>query len=91
MPDGYASLEFTQEFITDLTRKRWQSIELAAIIKCLGLLDEDDRHPSLRIHALVGDRDGTWTAYVNRSIRLTFERLAGGRRRMLSLSRHYDD
>jgi mRNA-degrading endonuclease YafQ of YafQ-DinJ toxin-antitoxin module len=91
MPDGYTSLEFTEEFVNDLTRKRWQSAELAAVIKCLRLLDEDDRHPSLRIHALVGDQDGIWTAYVNRSIRLTFERLAGGRRRVLSLSRHYDD
>ena len=90
MSDYLPNLDWTTRFIDDLLDNRFSAAERSAIKKALTLLDENDRHPSLRVHKLEGDREGSWTAYVNQAIRITFERLPNGRRRLLTLTRHYD-
>jgi hypothetical protein len=63
---------------------------LLLFLNAIRLLDRDERHPSLRIHQLHGDREGSWSVSASRELRMTFERLADGRHRMLTCSRHYD-
>jgi hypothetical protein len=57
----------------------------------LDLLEESDRHPSLNIHQLKGQQAGLWTAYASKSLRITFERREGGRKRLIEASQHYGD
>jgi len=38
----------------------------------------------------MGDRSGSWAASPFKELRMTFERLEGNRKRMLTCSRHYD-
>ncbi len=53
------------------------------------LLDEDERHPSLRVHELRGGLEGTWSASASDALRITFLRAEGGRKILLRCSRHY--
>jgi mRNA-degrading endonuclease YafQ of YafQ-DinJ toxin-antitoxin module len=85
----YETLDFTDTFLSTLT-KDFSAAERRVLIKALRLLDQDEKHPSLRVHPLHGDREGSWSASASSSLRLTFERLPGGRKRMLTCSRHYD-
>ncbi len=87
---AYLTLDFTAEFLADFARRDFGAADRAAILKALQLLDADERHPSLRVHELHGDREGSWSASASDSLRLTFERLPGGRKRMLTCSRHHD-
>ena len=87
---GYRSLDFTDTFLSSFASKDFNSAERKLFLKALRLLDEDERHPSLRVHQLRGDREGSWSASASRELRMTFERLPDGRRRMLTCSRHYD-
>jgi len=84
------SLDLTVRFIDDLLDNSFSASERSAAKKALALLDENERHPSLRVHKLEGDMEGSWTAYVTRSIRVTFDRLPEGRKRLLTLTRHHD-
>ncbi len=87
---GYTTLAFTETFLATFTAKDFTSADRSAILKALRLLDDDDRHPSLRVHKLEGDRRGSWSASGTRSIRITFERLDGGHKRLLTCSKHHD-
>ena len=58
-------------------------------VRGLRLLDENERHPSLRVHQLEGELAWTWSASASDELRLTFLRLPGGRKRLLTCSRHY--
>jgi len=87
---AYRTLEFTETFLTVFAGRDWSVAERKVLLKALRLLDEDDRHPSLRVHRLVGDREGSWSASASGELRMTFERLPAGRIRMLTCSRHYD-
>jgi mRNA-degrading endonuclease YafQ of YafQ-DinJ toxin-antitoxin module len=58
-------------------------------VKAIGFLDEDERHPSLRVHELGGDLAGTWSASASDDLRLLFVRTEGGRKVLLACSRHY--
>ncbi|MCZ7576207.1 MAG: hypothetical protein M5U18_03805 [Dehalococcoidia bacterium] len=91
MNEDLPSLDFALRFVDDLLNNRFSAAERSAVKKALTLLDENERHPSLRVHRLGGDMEGSWTAYVTRSIRVTFERLPDGGKRLLTLTRHYDD
>ncbi|MHB8507333.1 MAG: hypothetical protein ACYDGR_01625 [Candidatus Dormibacteria bacterium] len=53
------------------------------------LLDADERHLSLEVHQLGGDRRGQWAAKADAELRLTFERLEDGRKLLLSCTHHY--
>jgi mRNA-degrading endonuclease YafQ of YafQ-DinJ toxin-antitoxin module len=86
----FASLEFTDTFLGDLVRGNFSAAETAATLRALELLDANERHPSLRVHALQGPLVGVWSAAASKSLRLTFERLPGGRKRLLTFTRHYD-
>ncbi len=90
MADGYRSLDFTATFLETFAARDFTAKDRAAILKALRLLDENEQHPSLRIHKLTGDRDGSWSASATGSLRLTFQRMEAGRKRMLTVSKHYD-
>jgi mRNA-degrading endonuclease YafQ of YafQ-DinJ toxin-antitoxin module len=68
------SLLITTEFQRSLTDRRFTAADQAAILRALVLLDENERHPSLRGHKLEGDLQGTWFASASDSLRLLFER-----------------
>lgn len=76
--------------VSTFAGKDFTASERKALLKALRLLDEDERHPSLRVHQLRGDREGSWSASASGVLRLTFERLPEGRKRMLTCSKHYD-
>lgn len=86
-----ASLVFTDSFLLDLggAKSRFTAAERRKILKALQLLDSDERHPSLEVHQLVGDRRGQWAAKADAQLRLTFERLPGGRKLLLACTHHY--
>lgn len=90
MPDGYRTLDFTQTFLTTFAGRDFTASDRKAFLKALRLLDEDERHRSLRVHQLKGDRQGSWSASASGVLRLTFERLPDGRKRLLTCSKHYD-
>lgn len=90
MARGYRTLDFTQTFLETFASKDFTVSDRAAILKAVRLLDENDRHRSLRVHKLEGDREGSWSASASDVLRLTFERLEGGRKRLLTCSKHYD-
>jgi mRNA-degrading endonuclease YafQ of YafQ-DinJ toxin-antitoxin module len=90
MGGAYTSLDFTETFLRDLSATGFGASEKAALLQALRLLDENERHPSLRVHQLHGDRDGSWSVSASSSLRMTFERRPGGRKRMLTCSRHYE-
>jgi mRNA-degrading endonuclease YafQ of YafQ-DinJ toxin-antitoxin module len=87
---AYRRIDFTDTFLESFSSKDLTSSDRAAILKALRLLDDDEQHPSLRVHKLAGDREGSWSASASRVLRLTFERLDAGRKRMLTCSKHYD-
>ncbi len=90
MADGYRSLDFTAAFLETFAARDFTAGDRAAILKALRLLDENEEHPPLRVRKLAGDREGSWSASVGGSLRLSFERLEAGRKRMLTVSKHYD-
>ncbi|MGE3422769.1 MAG: hypothetical protein AB7N24_12045 [Dehalococcoidia bacterium] len=87
---GYETLEFTDTWLEDFTDRRLSASDRGRILKALRLLDVEERHPSPRVHQLEGDRRGSWSASASDTLRLTFERLADGRKRLLTCTRHYD-
>jgi hypothetical protein len=87
---GYDTLDFTDTFLITFAGRDFSTADCSALLKALRLLDQNERYPSLRIHQLKGDREGSWSASASDVLRLTFERLADGRKRMLTCSRHYD-
>lgn len=86
----YQSLDFTDTFLQAFAAKDFSASDRAALLRALRLLDQNDKHPSLRVHKLQGDREGSWSASASGALRVTFERLAGGRKRLLTCSKHYD-
>ena len=87
---SYLTIEFTDLFLLDFADRRFSASERARFLKALRLFDDNERHPSLRIHKLEGDEEGSWTVSASDSLRMTFERLPGGRKRMLTCSHHYE-
>jgi hypothetical protein len=84
-------LEFTPEFFEDYAARRFNAADRRAILRSLELLSENERHPSLRVHQLEGQSREVWSASASRSIRMTFLRLARGRKLLLTCTRHYTD
>lgn len=85
----YQTLEFTDIFLEDLVSQDFTTSDRRRFIRALRLLDTDERHPSLRVHELQGPLAGVWSASVSDQLRMSFERLAGGRKLTLTCSRHY--
>jgi len=90
MAGAYRTLDFTDTFLQTFATRDFTASDRSAILKALRLLDENDRHPSLRVHELKGDRAGSWSASASGFLRLTFERLPDGRKRLLTCSKRYD-
>ncbi len=88
--DAYRTLDFTETFLETYASRDFNRQDRARFRKALRLLDDDERHPSLRVHKLEGDRAGSWSVSASRELRMTFERHPDGRKRMLTCSRHYD-
>jgi len=84
-----SNLEFTTEFLA--TFQRLSTTDQGRVSRALELLDQNERHPSLNVHQLKGQQAGVWTAYATKSLRITFERLAGSRKRLVGASHHYRD
>lgn len=86
----YESIDFTEMFLESYASRDLTAAERGSFLKALRLLDQDERHPSLRVHRLRGDREGSWSASASHELRMTFERSPDGRHRMLTCSRHHD-
>lgn len=89
MPDTYRTLDFTPDFLASLVDRRFSQRDRERLVRALRLLDDNERHPSLHVHELHGNLAGTWSAYASDELRITFERLPGGRKRLLTCSHHY--
>lgn len=87
----YGTLDFTETFLESYAGGEFSEKERRLFRKALRLLDQDEKHPSLRVHKLQGDREGSWSASASGELRMTFERQPDGRKRMLTCSRHYGD
>lgn len=90
MSDDLGSLELTIRFIDDILELRLTAGDRAVVKKAIRLLATDETHPSLRVHKMLGNEAGVWSASVTSVLRITFMRLEGGRKRLLTLTRHYD-
>lgn len=91
MPEGYRTISFTETFLEILISKDFTQSERRRVLKAIRLLDDDERHPSLRVHELRGDLKGIWSASASKELRITFEKLAGAQKRLLTCSHHYGD
>ncbi len=54
----YRTLRFTQTFIENLIGPDFTAGERRRFVRALGLLDINERHPSLRVQQLRGDLKG---------------------------------
>jgi plasmid maintenance system killer protein len=87
----YRTLALTSEFLDSLISDAFSAGDRRRFVRALRLLDENERHPSLRVHALRGDREGQWSASASDQLRITFRRLPNGLKELLECSRHYGD
>jgi hypothetical protein len=87
---AFQTLDFTDTFLETFASRSFSAQDRRRILNALRLLDDNEQHPSLRVHDLKGDREGSWSASASESLRITFERIPGGRKRLLTCSRHYD-
>ncbi len=88
MPD-YETFVFTTEFTESLTKL--SPADQRRVFAALRQLDTDEKTSSLQVHQLKGQQAGTWTAYATKKLRITFERLEDGRKRLLEANQHYGD
>lgn len=88
MPD-YRTLVFTDEFLDSVFAL--SSTNQRRIRRALRQFDTDEATPSLHVHQLKGQQAELWTAYASKSLRITFKRLEGGRKRLIEASQHYGD
>ena len=85
----YDLLQLSSDFLDDLLGDRFTKAVRRRFVGALGLLDTDETHLSLRVHELRGTDQGTWSASASDELRITFERLSNGRKRLLGCNRHY--
>jgi plasmid maintenance system killer protein len=88
---GYATLEVSVELLESFGGNEFSFAERRRFLRALRLLDENERHRSLRVHALKGDKEGLWSASACDELRITFRRLPNGRKAIVECSRHYGD
>lgn len=91
MATAYRTLSFTETFLETFVGKDFTRNERKQLLKALRLLDQNERHPSLRVHELHGDLAGVWSASASKDLRITFERISDGRKCLLTCSHHYAD
>jgi mRNA-degrading endonuclease YafQ of YafQ-DinJ toxin-antitoxin module len=88
---SYRTLFFTETFLETFISKDFTRNERKQLLKALRLLDQNERHPSLRVHELRGDLTDLWSASASKELRITFERISDGRKCLLTCSHHYAD
>jgi mRNA-degrading endonuclease YafQ of YafQ-DinJ toxin-antitoxin module len=86
----YSTLLFCDEFMETFGSKDFKDADRRQFRKALRLLDQNELHPSLRVHELEGSLKGVWSASASDVLRMTFTRLSDGKKAMLTCSRHYD-
>jgi mRNA-degrading endonuclease YafQ of YafQ-DinJ toxin-antitoxin module len=89
--ESYHALLITRTFLETLCSREFSATERRQLLNALDRLDRDERHPSLRVHQLQGNLAGHWSASASRHLRITFERLDNGVKRLIACSRHYGD
>jgi mRNA-degrading endonuclease YafQ of YafQ-DinJ toxin-antitoxin module len=87
--EQYQTLDFTATFLRSLVSQDFSAADRRRFLRALELLDTNERHPSLRVHQLQGPEEGIWSASASDELRVTFLRREGGRKLMLTCSRHY--
>jgi hypothetical protein len=85
------SLRVTPTFLETLLDKEFSASDRRAFVKALLLLDSNEKHPSLRVHALRDPLAGFWSVSASRSLRMTFIREADGIKRLMTCSHHDGD
>ena len=85
----YPTLVFTTAFFESFTRSGFSATDQRRFVRVLELLDANEQFPSLRVHQLHGVEAGLWSASTSGSLRITFKRLADGRKELIECSRHY--
>ncbi|MHB8648398.1 MAG: hypothetical protein ACYDAR_21665 [Thermomicrobiales bacterium] len=86
---AYETLEFTHRFLEQLISKDFTATDRRRLLQALRLLDNNEQHPSLRVHELQGKLKGKWSVSASDELRMTFVRRDGGRKLMESCTRHY--
>ena len=87
----FESLIFSDRFPAAFADRRFTVADRAALLKALELLNQNETHPSLRVHALKGAQAGTVSAWASRSLRINFTRAADGKKPLIDCTKHYDD
>ena len=90
MPDAFRTLDFTVTFLESFAGRDFTPSDRKAFLKALRLLDQNERHPSLRVHKLEGEREELWSASASVVLRFTFVRAEEGRKILMTCSKHYD-
>ena len=85
----FRTLDFSDEFLESYGSAVFSSKERALFVKALRLLDSDEQHPSLRVHARRGKLAGLWSASASLELRITFRREPNGRKTLMACTRHY--
>lgn len=86
---SYQTIELTHTFLEQLINKDFTATDRRRFLQALRLLDANEQHPSLRVHALQGKLKGKWSVSASDELRMTFVRRDGGRKLMESCTRHY--
>jgi hypothetical protein len=88
-PTSLSSLIFTPAFLEELCSKKFSVTDRKKFLRALALLDSNEKHPSLGVHELQVELAGEWPAKASDSLRMTFERVQGGKKLMLGCTHHY--
>lgn len=89
---NYETVIFTPEFLHTFADKVFSHAERQRFLRALDVLgenDENEKHPSLRVHRLQGNLQGQWSASASDVLCITFERVEDGKKRLVACSRHY--
>ena len=85
----YETLQFSDDFLESYGSKEFSTSDRRRILRALRLLDTNEQHPSLRVHQLEANLKGKWSASASDELRIIFQRLDGGRKRLIECNRHY--
>jgi hypothetical protein len=89
VPETYRTIEISPAFLEGLISRRFSERDRGRLLRALDLLDENEKHHSLRVHQVGDERSGHWSVSASDELRMTFRRLPGGRKLMLTCSHHY--
>jgi hypothetical protein len=79
MPE-YRTIELTPDFLDSLLSSNFQASDRRRFARALLLLDANQRHPSLRVHALDGQPAALWPASASGVLLMSFRGLRNGRK-----------